>query len=84
MNDIANTIKALKAIIASISGAKYSRTFKCWHTERVVKFDGMEVKLIFCRTSKKALDKAYKTYATRWTIEVFHKEAKKYLNLGKC
>ena len=57
----------------------------------------MEVKLIFCRTSKKApwkallttdlaikFDKAYKTYATRWTIEVFHKEAKKYLNLGKC
>ena len=29
-------------------------------------------------------DKAYKTYATRWTIEVFHKEAKQYLNLGKC
>ena len=97
MNDIANTIKALNSIIASISGAKYSRTFKCWHTERVVKFDGMEVKLIFCRTSKKApwkallttdlaikFDKAYKTYATRWTIEVFHKEAKKYLNLGKC
>jgi len=47
MNDIANTIKALNSIIASISGAKYSRTFKCWHTERVVKFDGMEVKLIF-------------------------------------
>ena len=37
MNDIANTIKALNSIIASISGAKYSRTFKCWHTERVVK-----------------------------------------------
>ena len=74
-----------------------SRTFKCWHTERVVKFDGMEVKLIFCRTSKKApwkallttdlaikFDKAYRTHATRWTIEVFHKEAKQYLNLGKC
>ena len=42
---------SINSIIASISGAKYSRTFKCWHTERVVKFDGMEVKLIFCRTS---------------------------------
>ena len=88
---------SINSIIASISGAKYSRTFKCWHTERVVKFDGMEVKLIFCRTSKKApwkallttdlaikFNKAYKTYATRWTIEAFHKEAKQYLNLGKC
>ena len=57
----------------------------------------MDVKIIFCRTSKKAawkaplttdldikFDKAYRTYATCWTIEVFHKEAKQYLRLGKC
>ena len=88
---------SVNSIIASISGARYSRIFKCWHTERLVKFDGMDVKLIFCRTSKKAtwkallttdldikFDKAYRTYATRWTIEVFHKEAKQYLGLGKC
>ena len=87
----------INSIISSISGAKYSRTFKCWHTERLVKLDGMDVKLIFCRTSKKAqwkallttdldikFDKAYETYATRWTIEVFHKETKQYLGLGKC
>lgn len=88
---------SINSIIASISGAKYSRTFKCWYTERAVKFDGMDVKLIFCRSNKKAawkallttdldikFDKAYRTYATRWTIEVFHKEAKQYLGLGKC
>ena len=68
----------INSIIASISGARYSRTFKSWHTERIVKFDGMDAKLIFCRTSKKAVwkallttdleikfDKAYRTYATR-------------------
>lgn len=87
----------INSIIVSISGAKFNRTFKCWHAERLAKLDGMEVKLIFCRTSKKApwkallttdldikFDKAYRTYATRWTIEVFHKEAKQYLRLGKC
>jgi len=29
-------------------------------------------------------ERAYKTYATRWSIEVFFKEAKQYLGLGKC
>jgi hypothetical protein len=27
---------------------------------------------------------AYEIYATRWTIEVFPKECKQYLRLGKC
>ncbi len=28
--------------------------------------------------------KAFKIYATRWTIEVYFKEAKQHLGLGKC
>jgi IS4 transposase len=37
-------------------------------------------------TTNKHLDfaKAFEIYATRWTIEVFFKECKQYLRLGKC
>ena len=29
-------------------------------------------------------DRTYKLYSVRWTIEVFFKESKQYLGLGKC
>ena len=29
-------------------------------------------------------DQAYKIYSTRWSVEVFFKESKQYLGLGKC
>ena len=29
-------------------------------------------------------EQAYKIYSTRWTIEVFFKESKQHLGLGKC
>jgi hypothetical protein len=55
------------------------------------------VKIFFSKTSKRRpwdrllttglelnFDKAYKTYSTRLTAEVFFKESKQYLGLGKC
>ena len=55
------------------------------------------MKLSFCKTSHKgkwhgllstnldlSFEQAYKIYATRWSIEVFFKESKQHLGLGKC
>ena len=62
-----------------------------------VTFDGVPVKLFFCRRGKQGnwngllstntkLDffKAYEIYAMRWSIEVCFAEMKGLLNLGKC
>ena len=53
--------------------------------------------MFFCRTGKHGVwhgllstntaltfEKAFELYATRWTIEVFFKECKQYLQLCKC
>ena len=34
--------------------------------------------------TKLKFEKGYKIYSTRWTIEVFFKECKQFLRLGKC
>lgn len=57
----------------------------------------MEVKLFFCKASKRSsynillttntalnFNQAYKIYANRWSIEVFFRESKQHLQLGKC
>lgn len=59
-------------------------------------FKDIEVKLFFCKSSKKShwngmmttnteqtVEQDYKTYSTRWTIEVFFKESRQCLGLGK-
>jgi len=74
-----------------------SRRLNCQYGEALVHFQGIEVKLFFCKPSGKGnwnallstnlklgFEKAYQIYATRWTIEVYFKEAKQYLGLGKC
>ncbi|GHT88753.1 hypothetical protein FACS189474_4560 [Bacteroidia bacterium] len=76
---------------------KRSKLLSCFYGEAVVDFKGMQVKLFFCKTSHKgkwhgllttntrlSFEEAYKIYSTRWTIEVFFKEAKQHLGLGKC
>lgn len=65
--------------------------------ETTVDFKGVTVKIFFCRPGKNGIwhgilttdtklnfEQAYKIYATRRTIEVFFKECKQYLRLGKC
>jgi hypothetical protein len=57
----------------------------------------VQVKIFFCKSSKKGnwngmmttnteltFEQAYKIYSTRWSVEVFFKESKQHLGLGKC
>ena len=76
---------------------KRSRVSGFYYCQAVVLIKNIEVKIFFSKTSKRgqwhgllttdlelSFDKAYKTYSTRWTVEVFFKESKQYLGLGKC
>lgn len=76
---------------------KRSRKLGYSYIECIVDFQGIKVKLFFCKTSHKGkwhgllttnldlnFDQAYKIYSTRWSIEVFFKEGKQHLGLGKC
>jgi hypothetical protein len=76
---------------------KRSKQLMCYFTEAVVDFNGIQVKLFFCKTSRKGkwnvllttdlalnFEQAYKIYSIRWSVEVFFKESKQYLGLGKC
>jgi hypothetical protein len=76
---------------------KRSKLLNCRYCEATVDFKGMEVKLFFCKTTRKGnwngmlssdikldFEQAYKIYSTRRTIEVYFKESKQYLGLGKC
>lgn len=76
---------------------KRSKQLACYYCQALVDFNGIPVKLFFCKTSKRAkwhlllttdlklnFEQAYKIYSTRWSIEVFFKESKQYLGLGKC
>jgi hypothetical protein len=77
--------------------ASYSKKLNCKYYEVEVILKGITIKLFFCRTSKKGkwhtllttntklkFEKAYEIYSTRWTIEVFFKDCKQLLRLGKC
>jgi hypothetical protein len=76
---------------------KKSRKLNGHFYEKTVDFKGITVKIFFCKMGKKGVwhglmttntelnfEKAFEIYATRWTIEVFFKECKQYLGLGKC
>ena len=75
----------------------YSKKLCCWYYEAEVDINCLNIKLLFCKMSKRGdwngllttnteltFEKAFEIYATRWTIEVFFKECKQYLRLGKC
>jgi hypothetical protein len=76
---------------------KYCRKHKMQYFEQEVTYKGINVNLFFVRygnqdkwhlitTTNLALSfiKAIEIYQIRWSIEVFFKECKQYLNLGKC
>ena len=78
-------------------GIRYSKRLHCYYGEMEVRFDGVPVKLFFCRRGKHGnwngllttdtglgFFKAYEIYAMRWSIEVCFAEMKGLLNLGKC
>lgn len=89
-----------KEIIETLRRKKKVRRSKIlgyYYAEVLVSFKGIPVKLFFCKSSKKgnwnaimttntglSFEQAYKIYSTRWSVEVFFKEAKQHLGLGKC
>lgn len=76
---------------------KRSRSNKVYYIEVSATYKGIPIKLFFTRLTKRAkwrlivttdtslsFNETYKIYQIRWTIEVFFKESKQYLGLGKC
>jgi hypothetical protein len=77
--------------------AKECKKLNCKFYEVEVELKGFKIKLFFCKTTKRSkwhgllttnteltFENAFEIYATRWTIEVFFKECKQLLRLGKC
>lgn len=75
---------------------KRSKQLSCYYSEATVNFKGIPVKLFFSKVSRKGkwtillttnlelkFEQAFKIYSTRWQVEVFFKESKQYLGLGK-
>ncbi len=95
--DKALTAKEIIERLRRTKKTKRSKLLGYYYGEIIVDFKGIEVKILFCKTSKKGswnaimttnteltFEQAYKIYSTRWSIEVFFKESKQNLNLGKC
>ena len=85
-NDINRKLKATKKVV-------YSKKFKQYHRECIVDFQGIKIKLFFVKSSRRGkyrgimttnLELNFEIYAIRWTTEIFFKETKQYLGLGKC
>jgi hypothetical protein len=93
-------LRSAKQILNSLGEDKKMRWNKHLHlyvVKTLGVYKDIPVKLFFCRNSKRGnwhllvttktglgIKKAYKTYAIRWSIEVFFKEAKQYFQLAKC
>jgi len=91
------TFSEILKILKHTRKAKTLKKPNCKYYEVDVELKGLKIKLFFCRMSKKGdwhgllttdiklnFKQAYEIYSTRWTIEVFFKECKQYLRLGKC
>jgi hypothetical protein len=77
--------------------ANRSRKLNARYYEVIVNYKGIHVKLFFSRFNnqqswnllltdnyKLSYEKTIEIYQIRWGIEVFYKEAKQYLQLGRC
>jgi hypothetical protein len=75
---------------------KRSRKLNVWYSFSDVYYKGNYVRLFFCKTTHRGnwnvllttnkdleFEEAYRIYSIRWSIEVFFKESKTYLRLGK-
>ena len=90
------TAKELIETLKKAKKLKRSQLLSFYYAQAQVDFKGIPVKVFFCKTTRRGnwnmllttnleldFEKAYKIYATRWNIEVFFKEAKQHLELGK-
>lgn len=91
------TFKEILNILKHSKKTKKSKKLHCDFYEALVELKGLKIKLFFCRMTKRgnwngllttntklSFEKAYEIYSIRWCIEVFFKECKQYLRLGKC
>lgn len=91
------TSKEIVDLLRRKKMTKRSKLLGYYYAETIVDFKGIQVKLYFCKASKKGnwngmmttnteltFEQAYKIYSTRWSVEVFFKECKQHLGLGKC
>jgi hypothetical protein len=75
---------------------KRSRKLNVWYSLADVYYKGNHVRLFFCKTTHRGnwnvllttnrnleFEEAYRIYSIRWSIEVFFKEGKTHLRLGK-
>jgi len=96
-NDKMLAAKEIVDFLRRTKKLKRSKLLACYYCEAVVEMKGIEVKLFFSKTSHKGkwgvllttdlslnYQEAYMIYSIRWSIEVFFKESKQYLGLGKC
>lgn len=88
--------RELIKLLQTRKAIRYSRRLYSYYGQAEVELSGIKVKLFFCRRTKNGdwngllttntkLDffEAYHTYSMRWSIEVFFKEGKGLLGLGK-
>ena len=91
------TAKELATLLRRKKMIKRSKLLGFYYCQQIVDFKGIEVKLFFFKTSRKSnwngmmttntkltFNEAYKIYSNRWLIEVYFKEGKQHLGLGKC
>lgn len=92
-----NVMNASAILQSNKAYKRRSRSNKVYYIEVSATYKGIPVKLFFTRLTKRAkwrlivttdtslsFNDTYKIYQIRWTIEVFFKESKQYLGLGKC
>ncbi len=91
------TAKEIVDLLRRKKMIKRSKLLGYYYVEAIVDFKGIQVKLYFCKASKRGnwngiiatntrltFEQAYRIYSTRWSVEVFFKESKQHLGLGKC
>jgi hypothetical protein len=88
--------KELVKFLQARKAIRYSRRLRSYYGQVEVELSGIKVKLFFCRRGKNSdwngllttnttLDflEAWHIYSMRWSVEVFFKEGKSLLGLGK-
>lgn len=95
--DKEQTAREIVDILRRRKKIKRSKLTGHYYAEIIVDFKGIPVKLYFSKASKRGnwhgimttntdltFNEAYKIYSIRWSVEVFFKESKQLLGLGKC
>ncbi len=85
------TFSGILKVLKHSRKAGYSKMLNCKFYEAEVELKGFQIKLYFCKTTKKSkllttntkltFEEAFEIYATRWTIEVFFGNANNFYGL---